>query len=165
MSNKIEELEKEIKELKAQRDSIEQQIKTKAKKIEDIEKNTQYFINTFGEVEELTYFKKGEQEYWDIVKQGNVFNSKREAVKESKKRALKFEIEELRKERNGDWKPDWKDVTECKYHLAINNGNKVTVTANYYVHSMPEFGSFQKLKDAEFAMKVFGARILELYAD
>lgn len=165
MSNKIEELEKEIKELKAQRDSIEQQIESKAKKIEEIEKNTQYFINTFGEVEELTYFKKDEQEYWDIVKQGNVFNSKEEAVKERKKRALKFEIEELRKERNGDWEPDWKDVTECKYHLAINNGNKVTVVANYYVHSMPEFGSFQKLKDAEFAMKVFGARILELYVD
>lgn len=165
MSNKIEELEKEIKELKAQRELIEQQIESKAKKIEEIEKNTQYFINTFGEVEELTCFKKDEQEYWDIVKQGNVFNSKAEAVKERKKRALKFEIEELRKERNGDWKPDWKDVTECKYHLAINNGNEVTVTANYYVHSIPEFGSFQKCKDAEFAMKVFGARILELYAD
>ena len=150
--SKIEELEKEIKELKAKRDSIEQQIETKVKKIEDIEKNTQYFINTFGEVEELTYFKKGEQEYWDIVK-------------EAKKRALKFEIEELRKERNGDWQPNWKDNKECKYHLAITRGNEVTVTANYYVHSIPEFGSFQKLKDAEFAMKVFGARILELYAD
>lgn len=163
--SKIEELEKEIKELKAKRDSIEQQIETKVKKIEDIEKNTQYFINTFGEVEELTYFKKGEQEYWDIVKQGNVFNSKKEAVKEAKKRALKFEIEELRKERNGDWQPNWKDNKECKYHLAITRGNEVTVTANYYVHSIPEFGSFQKIKDAEFAMKVFGARILELYAD
>lgn len=99
-----------------------------------------------------------------MVKQGNVFNSKEEAEKEIKKRALKFEIEEFRKERNGDWKPNWKDVTECKYHLTINNGNKVTVTVNYYVNSLPQFGSFQKLKDAEFAMKVFGDRILELYA-
>ena len=34
MSNKIEELEKEIKELKAQRELIEQQIETKVKMIE-----------------------------------------------------------------------------------------------------------------------------------
>lgn len=163
--SKIEELENEIKELKSQRNLIEQQIKAKTEKIEEIEKNTQYFINTFGEVEELTYFKKCEKEYWDMLKQGNIFNSKKEAEKEMKKRALKFEIEELRKERNGDWQPDWKDNTECKYHLAISNGNKVTVTANYYVHSIPEFGSFQKCKDAEFAMKVFGNRILELYVD
>ena len=162
MSNKIEELEKEIKELKAQRDSIEQQIETKVKMIE---KSVQFYVNTFGEVGELPDLYKCEKVYFDMVKQGNVFNSKEEAVKERKKRALKFEIEELRKERNGDWEPDWKDVTECKYHLAINNGNKVTVVANYYVHSMPEFGSFQKIKDAEFAMKVFGARILELYVD
>ena len=87
---KIEELEKEIKELKAKRDSIEQQIETKVKKIEDIEKNTQYFINTFGEVEELTYFKKGEQEYWDIVKQGNVFNSKKRGCKRSQKACFKI---------------------------------------------------------------------------
>ena len=163
--SKIEELKNEIKGLKMQRNLIELKIKTKAEEIEEIEKNTQYFINTFGEVEELTYFKKGEKEYLDILKQGNIFNSKKEAEKETKKRVLKFEIEELRKERNGDWKPDWKDITECKYHLAITSGNKVTVTANYYVHSIPEFGSFQKLKDAEFAMKVFGDRILELYVN
>lgn len=34
MSNKIEELEKEIKELKAQRELIEQRIETKVKMIE-----------------------------------------------------------------------------------------------------------------------------------
>lgn len=161
MSNKIEELENEIKELKAQRELIDQQIETKVKMIE---KSVQFYVNTFGEVGELPDLYKCEKVYFDMVKQGNVFNSKEEAEKEIKKRALKFEIEEFRKERNGDWKPNWKDVTECKYHLTINNGNKVTVTVNYYVNSLPQFGSFQKLKDAEFAMKVFGDRILELYA-
>ena len=161
MSNKIEELENEIKELKAQRELIDQQIETKVKMIE---KSVQFYVNTFGEVGELPGLYKSEKVYFDMVKQGNVFNSREEAERESKKRVLMFEIEEFEKERNGDWKPDWKDVNECKYHLALINGNKVTVTVNYYVNSLPKFGIFQKLKDAEFAMKVFGDRILELYA-
>lgn len=152
--SKIEELEKEIKELKAKKDSIEQQIETKVKKIEDIEKNTQYLINTFGEVEELTYFKKGEQEYWDIVKQGNVFNSKKEAVKEAKKRALKFEIEELRKERNGDWQPNWKDLKQEKYTI-VNDGQYLC-THKTTIDTFSIFGYFKYENDCKKAIELFG---------
>ena len=152
--SKIEELEKEIKELKEKRDSIEQQIETKVKKIEDIEKNTQYFINTFGEVEELTYFKKGEQEYWDIVKQGNVFNSKKEAVKEAKKRALKFEIEELRKERNGDWQPNWKDLKQEKYTI-VNDGQYLC-THKTTIDTFSIFGYFKYENECKKAIELFG---------
>lgn len=90
MSNKIEELEKEIKELKAQRELIEQRIETKVKMIE---KSVQFYVNTFGEVGELPDLYKSEKVYFDMVKQGNVFNSREEAEKEIKKRALMFELE------------------------------------------------------------------------
>ena len=162
MSTKIEELENEINELKAQRDSIEQQIKIKAKKIEEIEKNTQYFVSTFGEVEELTYFKKGEQEYWDIVKQGNVFHTKEEAEKERKRRVLKFEIEEFRNERNDGWEPDFDEYNKGKYCIAIFK-NKLDTFVNYTTNTLPLFGYFRSVFDCERALEIFGKRILELY--
>lgn len=159
----IEELKKKRKELEYNKRQLERQLENVTEEIERL-KNTRFSVNVEGTVTTIPNFFS-ESSVLAMAKQGNVFFTIEEAEKEMKKRALKFEVEELRKERNGDWKPDWNDITECKYHLAIISGNRVTVTANHYVHSIPEFGSFQKLKDAEFAVKVFGDRILELYAD
>lgn len=160
MSNKIEELEKEIKELKAQRELIEQQIETKVKMIE---KSVQFYVNTFGEIGELPDLYKSEKVYFDMVKQGNVFNSREEAEKEIKKRVLMFELEEFRNERNGCWRPDFEGgkVNYCIVFRKNELFTLATSTINYF----PEFGYFRILKDCERAKEIFGTRILELYAD
>lgn len=46
--------------------------------------------------------------------------------------------------------------------------NKIEMLKNankYYLNYFPEFGYFRNLKDCERAKEIFGARILELYAD
>lgn len=163
MSNKIEELENEIKELKAQRELIDQQIETKVKMIE---KSVQFYVNTFGEVGELPDLYKCEKVYFDMVKQGNVFNSKEEAEKEIKKRALKFEIEEFRKERNDGWEPSFggsslKDA-EPKWCIGFLDGDlfdRMDVTNC----SFPMFGYFKNRDDARMAIMLFGKEIKRLF--
>lgn len=160
MSNKIEELEKEIKELKAQRELIEQRIETKVKMIE---KSVQFYVNTFGEVGELPDLYKSEKVYFDMVKQGNVFNSREEAEKEIKKRALMFELEEFRNECNSYWRPCFGDG-KANYCIVLKENELFTLKATV-IDYFPEFGYFRNLKDCERAKEIFGARILELYAD
>lgn len=160
---RIEELKAQAKELEFNKIQMEKRLYEIELKIEEL-KAQRYYLNAYGKISTVPKFFD-EKTVKRMKRQGNYFETVEEAEKESKKRDLKFEIEELRKELNGNWQPNWEDTTECKYNLAITSGNKVTVTLNYYTHSIPEFGIFQKLKDAEFAMKVFGDRILELYVD
>lgn len=158
---RIEELKAQAKELEFNKRQMEKRLEEIEQKIAEL-KDQRYYLNVYGGLSFVPKFFD-EKSVKRMKEQGNYFETVEEAEKESKKRDLKNEIREFAKERNGDWKPDWHNTLQPKYYLSISKESTVTVSANFYLNSLTEFGYFERLKDAEFAMKVFGDRILELY--
>ena len=159
--NKIEDLKRKQKELEYNKKQLEAQLESVTAEIERL-KNKRYHLNIAGGVSEIPTFYS-ESSILAMAKYGNVFFSIEEAEKESEKRRLMYEIEEFRKERNGNWQPDWLNNFENKYYLTIVNGQKMSVSSSHYLNIFPEFGYFKESSDAHRVVEIFGDKIMELY--
>ena len=131
--------------------------------IEMLKNANKYYLNMYGEIGEVAdqCFTTGIIN--EMRPQGNVFNSGKEAVKEKARRFLKQEIKEFRNECNGCWRPDF-EGNKVNYCIVFRK-NELFTLATSTVDYFPEFGYFRNLEDCEHAKKIFGARILEQYAD
>ena len=159
---KIENLKRKAKELEYNKKQLETQIQKITEEIELL-KSQRYYLNAFEYISNIpSYFD--EPTVSRMKKIGNYFETVEEAEKEIKKRDLMVEIEEFRKERNGNWKPDWEDSNEPKYYLSRFR-NQLSVTGTIINDYLPKFGYFKNYEDCNQAIWMFGARILELYAD
>lgn len=158
---KIENLKRKVKELEYNKKQLETQIQKITEEIELL-KSQRYYLNAFEYISNIpSYFD--EPTVSRMKELGNYFETVEEAEKEIKKRELKREIEEFRKERNGNWQPDWLNNFENKYYLTIVNGQKMSVSSSYYLNIFPRFGYFKESLDAHRVIEIFGDRILELY--
>lgn len=162
MSN-IEDLKKKKKELEHNKKQLEKRIDEITQKIDDL-KSKRYYLNMFGEVDEVSRNIIDDKLFILLEKYGNTFEMFKEAEKESEKRHLMREIEEFRNERNGYWKPDFVEDSNPKHCIVLHN-NKLTTLATFKISYFAQFGYFKRLSDCERAIEIFGARILELYAD
>lgn len=163
MSDKIKELEKEIETLKDTKTIIEMQIEKSVESLNKLKGKKKYFINVFGEVEEVEGLR-----YIDVVcmeNQGNVFDSYADAVKESQKRLLKVVIEKFRNECNEGWKPDWANSKEEKFYISFVDGSVLSVKINRTLNILNMFGYFKNESDCKKAIELYGDEIIELYAD
>lgn len=119
-------------------------------------------MNAFGYIANIpNYFD--ENTVGRMIFLGNYFETIEEAEKEIKKRALMFELEEFRNERNGCWRPDF-EGGKVNYCIVFRK-NELFTLATSTIDYFPEFGYFRILEDCERAKEIFGTRILELYAD
>ena len=113
------------------------------------------------------------QEVWEshtldksAVLQNNAFKTREDALLEADRRCLLSRFRAFRDERNGDFKPDWTDVTQNKYYISyseIKNGVYVSyIVLGNHLHT---FGYFKNEQDAERAIDLFGDEIKELFVD
>lgn len=131
--------------------------------IEKLKNTNKYYLNMYGEIEEVPDWCFTTGIINEMRPQGNVFNSEKEAVKEKARRFLKQEIKEFRDECNGNWRPDF-EGSKVKYCIVFRK-NELFTLATSTIDYFPEFGYFRNLEDCERAKEIFGTRILELHAD
>ena len=158
--NRIEELKAQAKELEFNKRQTEKRLEEINEKINEL-KNYRYYFNAYGGITTVPKFFD-EKTVKRMKQQGNYFETVEEAEKEIKKRDLMVEIEEFRKERNGNWKPDWEDSNEPKYYLSRFR-NQLSVTGTIINDYLPKFGYFKNYEDCNQAIWMFESRILELY--
>ena len=97
---------------------------------------------------------------------GNIFPTKEAAELETKRRNLLTRFRSFRDECNGDWKPDWNDVTHKKYYVFYSEiKNDVCVTYIVLDKRFHTFGYFKNGDDAYKAIELFGDEIKELFVD
>lgn len=162
MNGQIEKLEQEIKNLKDEKAYLEERIECSVEKLERLKNSKEYYINMFGDVVKLRGISS--IGYTCMESQGNIFKSFEEAKKEKEKRALKTAIEKFRKECNNGWKPDWNDMSEAKYSIALR-GDKFKPVSVYAIKTFDTFGYFETEEDCEKAIELFDGRIAKLYME
>ena len=166
--SRIEELENEIKKLENKTTDLRKEL--------ECEKQRQEFVYPFKNDEK--YFVILENGcivdiHWNYddmdvkrYEQGNIFRTKKEAEKEYKKRILLTRFRQFRDKCNGDWKPDWNNIKEGRYHIHLYPTNgECSIGQDVFQDSMPQFGRFKKVDDCLRAIELFGDEIKRLFLE
>ena len=162
MNNKPtqKELELEIMELEDELAYKKEQLE----RLYRINTNGRYFLDEGGGVREL--IPPVNILAWEkVIRQGNTFKTVEDAEKESDRRALLYEFNQFRDERNNGWTPNWKDFNMSKYFVAADSDGYLKSVSMYGTDSFVQFGYFHNYKDCMDAIEKFGDRIKELYID
>lgn len=146
ISNKIEEAQSELKTLKTGSEKF-------------------YYVNIFGEIANIEPDNYNEDVIKQMQQQGNAFKTRDDAEKESDRRALLYEFNQFKNERNDGWTPNWKDFNMSKYFVAADSDGYLKSVSMYCTDSFVQFGYFHNYKDCMDAIEKFGDRIKELYID
>lgn len=153
LENEIEELEEKLKIKKEQ-----------LVKLSLVNENGKYVLTSTGEVLELNL--EIPQDTWEkAIKQNNTFKTVKDAEKERDRRALSYEFNQFRDERNKGWTPNWNDVSEGKYYIYFGYEK---ILKHMFVQTTREFvtfGYFRNVADCIEAIGKFGDRIKKLYID
>ena len=125
------------------------------------------------EIRLLNSYGQAQKHHWNKTtwidgnfNQGNIFPTEEAAELEAKRRNLLTRFNAFRDECNGDWKPDWNDVTHKKYYVFYSEiKNDVCVTYIVLDKRFHTFGYFKNGDDAYKAIELFGDEIKELFAE
>lgn len=162
MSNELtqEELELEIEELESKLTYKKKVLK----RLKSGNENGRYFLCSDGTISEL--IPTINDGIWkNSIKQGNTFKNIKGAEKERDKRALLYEINQFRDERNNGWVPNWKDFNTYKYFIAVDSKGYLKSISMYGTDTFVQFGYFRNYEDCMDAINKFGDRIKKLYID
>ena len=158
--DKEKELEYEIMEL----ETILANKKEKLERLKFIHANRRYYLNWDGSIHEITPTMNDTTKESGI-KQGNVFKTVEDAEKERDRRALLYEFNQFKNERNNGWEPNWNDSTECKTCIYSGSGRGLKTISTQDMSDFATFGYFRNVKDCLDAIEKFGDRIKKLYID
>lgn len=123
-----------------------------------------YCIQSSGDVFLDTW--RGIEADNSFFSQGNIFPTKKAAKLESRRRNLLTRFRSFRDECNGDWKSDYKDVTQKKYYVSYSEiKNSLYVSYIVLGNHLHTFGYFKNEEDAERAIELFGDEIEELFVE
>lgn len=163
----IEELETKIRSMVSERQYISYKIDEAQSKLKMLKIGSKifYYINIFGEFAEIESDNYNEDVIKQMKEQGNTFKTREEAEKESKRRALLYEFNQFKNERNDGWTPNWKDFNMSKYFVAADSDGYLKSMSMYVTDSFVQFGYFRNYKDCMDAIQKFGDRIKKLYID
>ena len=162
MSNELtqEELELEIAELESKLTYKKRVLK----RLKSVNENGRYFLCSDETISEL--IPTINNEIWEkSIKQGNTFKTIEDAEKERDRRALLYEFNQFRDERNNGWEPDWKNFNTSKYYIAVDECNCLKYMSMYVTNIFSPFGYFRNWEDCLDAIYKFGDRIKKLYID
>lgn len=161
MNNDTEkELEHEIMEL----ETILENKKEKLERLKFIHANRRYYLNWDGCIHEMA-LTMNETTKASGIKQGNVFKTVEDAEKERDRRALLYEFNQFRGERNNGWEPNWNDSTEWKTCIYSASGRELKPISTQTMREFVTFGYFRNVEDCLYAIEKFGDRIKKLYID
>ena len=158
--DKEKELEHEIMEL----ETILANKKEKLERLKFIHANRRYYLNWDGCIHEMT-LTMNDTTKESGIKQGNVFKTVEYAEKERDRRALLYEFNQFKNERNDGWTPDWNDISENKNYIYFGCEKVLINTSVNITREFVTFGYFRKAEDCMDAIKKFGDRIKRLYVD
>ena len=154
------ELESEITELESKLTYKKRVLK----RLKSVNENGRYFLCSDGTISEL--IPTINNEIWEkSIKQGNTFKTIEDAEKERDRRALLYEFNQFRDERNNGWTPNWNDSTEWKTCIYSGSGRELKNISTQTMREFVTFGYFRKVTDCMDAIEKFGDRIKELYID
>lgn len=158
--DKEKELEHEIMEL----ETILANKKEKLERLKFIHANRRYYLNWDGSIHEIT-LTMNDTTKESGIKQGNVFKTVEDAEKERNRRALLYEFNQFKNERNNGWEPNWNDSTEWKTCIYSGSGRELTTISIQVSNEFATFGYFRDVTDCLDAIDKFGDRIKKLYID
>ena len=161
----IVELEEKVKELMKKLETLKQ--KEKAEKFEyPFEEKEEYWsVGIKGGVSNFIWsYHEFDTKKYD---QGHIFKTKEEAERERDKRALLTRFRQFRDKCNGDWKPDFEDLSQFKYVCYYDYHEKNLVCFDYFgeANNFNIFGYFKNGKDCERAIELFGKEIKRLFLE
>lgn len=146
ISNKIEEAQSELKTLKTGSEKF-------------------YYVNIFGEIANIEPDNYNEDVIKQMQQQGNAFKTRDDAEKESDRRALLYEFNQFKNERNNGWEPNWNDSTEWKTCIYSSGSGELKNISTQTMREFVIFGYFRNVEDCLDAINKFGDRIKKLYID
>lgn len=154
LSNKIDELKEELKKLQK-----------KPYEISYPEDDTEmYYIDDYtGKLKEKMFdiCNDYDKHLYEI---GLLFYTKEEAEQFLKEQTLIKKIKCYTKEQQGDWKPDWSDLTQRKYYAEIDHFSKKTKYDCYWEHNqLSKLPYFKSPEIAQACIDEFGDEILEVF--
>lgn len=165
---RIQELEKQIQELDERKVALQNELELEKQKIE-----FEYPFHFKGECWQLRLDGLVSEDWWsnsgydrNCYKQGNMFTTQQEAIKERDRRILLTRFRQFRDKCNGDWKPDFEDWEVNKYYLAYSYvSNAVCCFTALCNTDFQPFGYFKNRTDCECAIELFGDEIKRLYVE
>lgn len=166
--SRIEALKKEIKELEEKTKALKQELKHERQK-KEIDypfnyKETCYLLSSNSVIVEDWWSSSGNDR--NCYRQGNFFKTKEEAQRERDKRELLTRFRQFRDKCNGDWKPDWNDIHEGRYHIHLYpTKGECSIGQDVFQDSMPQFGRFKNVDDCLRAIELFGDEIIRLFVE
>lgn len=161
--SRIEELEKQITELDERKVALQHELELEKQKTNveyPFEEDKCWWVNSFGETISFIWVEK--KDNTQIYDQGNIFNTKQEAQRESDRRALLTRFRQFRDKCNGDWIPVERDE---KHYIDMLSNKVFTVATDVSVSSYPTFGYFKTEFDCLHAIDVFGDEIKRLFEE
>ena len=163
----IEALETKIQGMIAERQYISNKIEKAQSELKTLKTGSEkfYYVNIFGEIANIEPDNYNEDIIKQMQQQGNAFKTRDDAEKESDRRALLYEFNQFKNERNDGWTPNWKDFNMSKYFVAADSDGYLKSVSMYGTDSFVQFGYFHNYKDCMDAIEKFGDRIKELYID
>lgn len=95
---------------------------------------------------------------------GLYFDTEEEAEQFIKEQTLIKKIKCYVKEQQGDWKPDWSDINQCKYCVNIDHFIKEIICECCWEYDkLSKLPYFKSKKIAEACIDEFGDEILEVF--
>lgn len=146
---------------------LEETLKIKKEQLDKlrlVNENGKYVLTSTGEILELNL--EIHQDTWEkAINQNNTFKTKKDAEDERDRRALLYEFNQFRDERNNGWSPDWKNFNTSKYFISIDSDGYLKCMSMYVTDIISPFGYFRNYEGCMDAIYKFGDRIKKLYID
>lgn len=163
----IEEMEDKIRGMVSERQYISYKIEEAQSKLKTLKTGWKifYYINIFGEIAEIEADNYNEDVIKQMKEQGNTFKTVEDAEKERDRRALLYEFNQFKNERNNGWTPNWNDISENKNYIYFGYEKVLLNTSVNTTREFVTFGYFRNTMDCTDAIKKFGDRIKKLYID
>lgn len=165
--SRITELEKQLTELEERKVALQHELELEKQKTNveyPFEEDKCWWVNSFGETISFIWVEK--KDNTQIYDQGNIFNTKQEAQRESDRRILLTRFKQFRDKCNGDWKPDWHSIMANKYHIGYDyESQKLDLYNEGFVTKCCVFGYFKNEQDGYRAINLFGDEIKRLFVE
>lgn len=123
-----------------------------------------YYISNFPRrIKEWNFdiYDEDDKRVYDI---GLYFDTQEEAKQFIKEQTLIKKIKCWVKEQQGDWKPDWSDIDECKYYIEpLHFNKKIRWDKCWAQDKLPKLPYFKTEEIAQACIDEFGDEILEVF--
>ena len=177
--SRITELKKEVKELAASINELQEEYEKKFIELHEQEEieNEKDLEFTFPFVINEEYFELqpdgilNDGRWKNVLAQKmayaqcNIFKQKGKAYLERQKRELLMRLKQFSDKRNDDWKPDFNNFGDDKYYILFNHRKELNAEWTGCLNPFNQFGYFKNKKDCERAIELFGDEIKRLFME